>query len=140
MQDYIPVPVVDKPFLVIGVFHSLGSLFTNLGFTYGSASVVQIIKLIGPIETLVLTVIFEQSFKAVTARKFISMMVTITGTAILLSQKKKDSSVNIFSFTFALLSGASMSFRNVTVKYFQTKKAEKTATDVNAVHKFIEIT
>ena len=125
---------------MIGVFHSLGSLFTNLGFTYGSASVVQIIKLIEPIETLVLTVIFEQSFKAVTARKFISMMVTITGTAILLSQKKKDSSVNIFSFTFALLSGASMSFRNVTVKYFQTKKAEKTATDVNAVHKFIEIT
>ena len=140
LQDYIPVPVVDKSFLVIGIFHSLGSLFTNLGFTYGSASVVQIIKLIEPIETLVLTVIFEQSFKEVTARKFISMMVTITGTAVLLSQKKKDSSVNIFSITFALLSGVSISFRNVTVKYFQTKEAEKTATAVNAVHKFIEIT
>ena len=138
LQNYIPVG--DKPFLMIGIFHSLGSLFTNLGFTYGSASVVQIIKLIEPIETLVLTVIFEQSFKEVTARKYISMMVMITGTAILLSQKKKDSSVNIFSITFALLSGASMSFRNVTVKYFQTKEAEKTATAVNAVHKYIEIT
>jgi len=136
LQDYIPV--VDKPFLLIGIFHSLGSLFTNLGFAYGSASVVQIIKLLEPIETLILTVIFAQSFKAVTAKKSISMMVTITGTAILLSQKKKDSSVNIFSITFALLSGASMSFRNVTVKHFQTKKAEKTA--LNGVRKFIQIT
>ena len=81
--------MVDKPFLMIGIFHSLESLFTNLGFTYGSAIVVQIIKLIEPIETLLLTVIFAQSFEAVTARKYISMMVTITGTAILLSQKKK---------------------------------------------------
>lgn len=137
LQDYISA--LDKrPFLLIGMFHSLGSLFTNLGFAYGSAIVVQIIKLLEPIETLILTVIYAQSFSSVTAKKSISMVVTITGTAILLSQKKKDASVNVFSVAFALLSGLSLSFRNVTVKHFQKEKAEKTA--LNGIRKFLEIT
>jgi len=128
----------EKPFLLIGMFHSLGSLFTNLGFSYGSASVVQIIKLLEPIETLILTVFYARSFSSVTARKTISMIVTITGTSVILSQKKSQSSVNTFSIAFALLSGLSLSFRNVTVKHFQKQNAEKTA--FNGICKFIEIT
>jgi len=126
-----------KPFIYIGIFHSLGSFFTNLGFAFGSASLVQIIKLLEPIETLLLTVIFAQSFSAVTARKSISMMVTITGTSILLLPKRKDSRVNTFSIAFALLSGLSLSFRNVTVKHFQKEKGEHSA--LNGIRKFIEI-
>lgn len=108
-----------KRFLIIGFFHSAGSLFTNIGFAYGSASVVQIIKLLEPIETLFLTVLYERSFHVVTPRKTTSTLVTILGTAMLLSQKNKSAAVNIFSVPFALLSGLMLSCRNVTVKHTQ---------------------
>ena len=40
---------------LISSLHYFGCLFTNLGFAYGSASIVQVIKLLEPIETLILT-------------------------------------------------------------------------------------
>ncbi|KAL7516239.1 hypothetical protein ACHAWX_001271 [Stephanocyclus meneghinianus] len=43
--------------LFIGLLHYIGSLCTNMGFAYGSASLVQCVKLLEPIETLILMVV-----------------------------------------------------------------------------------
>ena len=43
--------------VIIGFLHYVGCLCTNIGFVYGSASLVQVIKLLEPIETLMLAML-----------------------------------------------------------------------------------
>ena len=50
-----PVPWKTQNKIILGVLHFLGCLCTNMSFALGSASVVQVIKLMEPIETLILT-------------------------------------------------------------------------------------
>ena len=41
----------DDSFIIVGSFHFLGCFFTNMGLFYGSATLVQVIKLLEPIQT-----------------------------------------------------------------------------------------
>lgn len=122
--------------IVVGVIHYIGSLCTNLGFGFGSASLVQCIKLLEPIETLVLMVIViairnhcvgkgqnqtnapttkQEIQKILTPRKVISTITVISGTFLLLAQKSIIT--NPTSIMFALCSGFCMSLRNVLKKH-----------------------
>lgn len=116
--------------LFIGILHYVGSMCTNMGFAYGSASLVQCVKLLEPIETLILMVlaiivrdnIFSKSWDTtkleiqqfVSVRKVSSTFVIIGGTTLLLKQKSMDP--NPKSIIFALVSGFCMASRNVLKK------------------------
>jgi F0F1-type ATP synthase assembly protein I len=116
--------------LFIGVLHYVGSLCTNMGFAHGSASLVQCVKLLEPIETLILMVIAiiirdrvlsrsgdatkREISQILSVRKVASTFVIIGGTMMLLTQKSMDP--NPKSIVFALVSGFCMASRNVLKK------------------------
>ena len=116
--------------LFIGVLHYVGSMCTNMGFAYGSASLVQCVKLLEPIETLVLMVIAiivrdkvlsrsegntkRELQQILSVRKVASTLIIIGGTMMLLTQKSMDA--NPKSIVFALISGFCMASRNVLKK------------------------
>ena len=114
----------------IGLLHYIGSLCTNMGFAYGSASLVQCVKLLEPIETLllmVLAILLRDKFLSkswdttkleiqqfVSIRKVSSTFVIIGGTTLLLTQKSMEP--NPKSIIYALVSGFCMASRNVLKK------------------------
>lgn len=116
--------------LFIGVLHYIGSLCTNMGFAHGSASLVQCVKLLEPIETLILMVLAiivrdkvlarsgdntkREIGQILSVRKVTSTFVIIGGTMMLLTQKSMDP--NQKSIVFALISGFCMASRNVLKK------------------------
>lgn len=116
--------------LFIGALHYVGSMCTNMGFAYGSASLVQCVKLLEPIETLVLMVIAiivrdkvqarsggdtkRELRQILSVRKVASTSIIIGGTMMLLTQKSMDA--NPKSIVFALISGVCMASRNVLKK------------------------
>jgi Triose-phosphate Transporter family len=101
---------VQNPF--DSILHGLGSIFTNFGFMYGSAAVVQIIKLLEPFETLLLTkALIPKEGKLLTLGIASSMMLT-TGAAMGLIRSRKTSAP-LPAMVFAILSGLSLSTRNV---------------------------
>lgn len=101
-----------------------------MGFAYGSASLVQCVKLLEPIETLILMVLaillrdklLSKSWNTtkleiqqiVSVRKVSSTFVIIGGTTLLLTQKSMEP--NPKSIIFALVSGFCMASRNVLKK------------------------
>ena len=143
-----------KSTVAIGALHFAGCLCTNLGFAFGSASLVQIVKLLEPIETLIFTVVVTKSLSSVTARKTFSMFAIIIGTSMLLLQKNNNASSNSNAIVFALCSGICMAGRNTAVKKFDSKlpaKEEKKSYNqeqqvdwhmaaVDGIQKFIQIT
>ena len=70
---------------LIGLLHCIGCICTNVGFGYGSASLVQIIKLLEPVETLFLAALVQKSLKVFSFRKFASTVIVIAGTYMLLA-------------------------------------------------------
>lgn len=102
--------------VLIGSLHFAGCICTNLGFAFGSASLVQIIKLLEPVETLIFTVIVTKSLSSVTVRKSLSTCVIILGTSILLMQKNNNVFINSQAVAFALCSGMCMAMRNTVLK------------------------
>lgn len=142
--------------MAVGILHFVGCLCTNMGFAVGSASVVQVIKLLEPIETMMLTALANvvilkmNASHNMTVRKALSVLIIVTGTAMLLIQKstssgaaddaildevtnKKSSSsynynpVNYQSVFFALCSGFAMASRNVIKKMLLPKAAASIA-------------
>ena len=110
----------------VGILHFLGCFCTNMGFAFGSASVVQVVKLLEPIETLLLTAIFNvvvlRTWHGITCIKTLSVLTIICGTTMLLLQKNIGQNVNYQSVMFSLLSGIFMASRNVTKKTFNKEK------------------
>ena len=106
--------------LIVGNLHFLGCLFTNLGFAYGSASLVQVIKLLEPIETLFLTALINVFFirrdHGITFTKALSVVIIVFGTSLLLMRKGMQQHINYLSVAFALCSGFAMASRNVVQK------------------------
>ena len=137
----------------LGLLHGLGCICTNVGFGFGSASLVQIVKLLEPIETLILCVVIQymtysgiNSFtdtisQIVPFRKAIATLIIISGTFMLLSQKSLE--LNTYSLLFALGSGMCMSLRNVIKKKIE-KRGDKNHTVVptipNGIQDFLSIT
>lgn len=90
--------------------HALGSIATNLGFLYGKASLVQVIKLIEPFETLLLSQIFFREGKCTIG--IVSSMMVVVGAAMSLMQLQ-STPPHPLSTLFAILSGLTLSCRNV---------------------------
>jgi len=115
-------------FVFIGLLHFVGSFFTNMGFAYGSASLVQVVKLLEPIETLILTASVNSCILGrphrIEVKKTISVLVIVTGTSMLLAQKAMKP--NPLSVTFAIFSGFSMASRNVISKISKAKSKSDT--------------
>jgi len=127
----------------IGFLHYFGCLFTNLSFAYGSATVVQVVKLLEPVETLFLTFILntfsfnifkENANQQITSLKICSVIVIIAGTSLLLlSTGIEHNAVNFYSITFALCSGFAMSSRNVAQQTTKERLVNKDCTMENNI-------
>lgn len=111
---------------LVGTLHFLGSFFTNMGFMYGSATLVQVVKLLEPVETLIFMALvnvccFRKSH-GITAQKSIGTLVVVGGALLLLLQKGIKTRENPVAVGFAILSGLTLATRNVTQK--SAKKPE----------------
>mmetsp|Transcript_32871 Transcript_32871/g.37402 ORF Transcript_32871/g.37402 Transcript_32871/m.37402 type:complete len:947 (-) Transcript_32871:161-3001(-) len=100
--------------ILIGLLHCIGCIFTNIGFGYGSASLVQIIKLLEPVETLFLSALVQKSLQVFSFRKFASTVIVIAGTYMLLAGASIEAKPR--SIIFAIGSGFCMALRNVLSK------------------------
>ena len=134
--------------IIVGSLHCIGCLFTNAGFGFGSASLVQVVKLLEPIETLLITALVHVFFvssrargkdstsristtrqllaEALPARKVVATLIIVSGTSMLLLQNSMKSTINFSSVMFALGSGACFATRNVVKK---TSKSYNNNTD-----------
>lgn len=107
--------------------HTLGSGFTNLGFAYGSASLVQLVKLMEPIQTLVLTVLIARFLPTsnnntkVTVGIACAVVLVVSGAASILSARPDPP--HPWAVAFALLSGFMLASRNVLKKWLQFNKS-----------------
>jgi len=105
----------------LAVFHGTGSICTNLGFMYGSASLVQIIKLLEPFETLLFTkLLLPDESKFFTLGVTSSMTLTVGAAVSLIKSQKKQPHPH--AILFALLSGLTLSTRNVLQRKHHSKK------------------
>lgn len=96
--------------LPLSGLHALGSIATNLGFMYGKASLVQVIKLLEPFETLMLSQVFFKEGKC--SIGIVSSMMVVVGAAMSLL-KLQSTPPHPLSILFAILSGLTLSCRNV---------------------------
>ena len=131
--------------LIIGLLHFFGTLSTNLGYSYGSASFVQVLKLLEPVETLILTLFANfwcfkiksddsihqgPQTQQIAPLKAVSVIVIVAGTSMLLLSDEMEDKVNYQTVVTSILSGLSMSSRNVaqkTMKLQQQQDANKNA-------------
>jgi hypothetical protein len=99
----------------LALLHGVGSICTDLGFMYGSASLVQTLKLLEPFETLVLTKLLlpggEEGNK-LTLGVMSSCLLTV-GSAISLLNSSSSTEPHPHAIMFAIASGLSLSSRNV---------------------------
>jgi drug/metabolite transporter (DMT)-like permease len=127
----------------LSMLHALGSLATNLGFMYGKASVIQVLKLLEPFETLLLSQLFfrEGTF---TVGIVSSMLVVVGGAMSLLRLQSKPPAAQ--AVVAALASGLLLSCRNVLQRKHQTHnlQQQQTSNDVlpikNTPHSQPELT
>lgn len=109
--------------LLLSSLHGIGSLATNLGFIYGSASLVQILKLVEPFETLILTKLCSAEESKMLSIAIVASMTTVTMSAIALVQQRKAKPHPAAIF-FALCSGFALSSRNVAQRRWYAKQAK----------------
>lgn len=115
-----PLQIFGVRDLISGAFHFFGCLFTNFGFALGGASLVQVVKLLEPIETLVLVAIVNSVvyskpvFGTITCRTIAAVLLIVGGTSLLLTSGNIASTgTNLQPVICALISGLCMSSRNV---------------------------
>jgi hypothetical protein len=119
--------IMSTQWTPLSFLHACGSLATNLGFMYGKASVVQVLKLLEPFETLLLSqFLFHQEGKC-SFNTMASMTMVIGGAMSLLKSMKKLSKATapIEAIVSALASGLLLSCRNVLQRKQQSQ--QKTA-------------
>lgn len=96
---------------ILDGLHGIGSTFTNLGFSYGSASLIQILKLLEPFETLVLSRLLMPDEGKITVG-VVSSMVFVVGSAVSLI-RIQPTKPHPHAVVFAVLSGLTLSWRNI---------------------------
>lgn len=137
-----------KTLCIVGSIHFIGCFFTNMGFSYGTASLVQVVKLLEPVETLVFmafaNVFIFQKAHGVTTQKLSGTILVVSGALLLLLQKGINAGMNPASVGFAFLSGFSMATRNVVQKSGASSTPMKTQTQwletlSNGLRTFVEI-
>ena len=102
---------LNRDEIVAGSLHGVGSVCTNLGFMFGSASLVQILKLLEPFETLALSELLIPEEGRIT-QGVVSSMIVLVGAAVSLIRIRPDPP-HPYSVLFAILSGCTLSCRNV---------------------------
>ena len=109
-----------RPSVIEGSLHFAGTLCTNCGFALGGASLVQVVKLLEPIETLILTAALSAISSgrvSVSFPEIVSVLTVIGGASLLLVGRTGNGTAFPWaSFAFALASGVCMTARNVWVK------------------------
>jgi hypothetical protein len=120
---------ISKSQIAVGCFHSFGSLLTNLGFAFGGASLVQVVKLLEPIETILLVatvnmIMYKMPFH-ISLETLGAILMVVLGTSLLMASDGLSSAVNINSVACAFVSGVCMSSRNVVESKLNSKKAVK---------------
>lgn len=94
----------------MSVLHGIGSLATNTGFMYGKASVIQVLKLLEPFETLLLS---QLLFRETTlSAGVVSSMTLVVGAAVSLLNLQ-PTAPSPQAIAAAMVSGATLSCRNV---------------------------
>ena len=111
---------LSKHSILVGSLHFVGCLCTNMSFSYGSAVLVQVIKLLEPIETLffvaLVNVFYLHRPHGITATRAMAVLLVVFGASLLLLQKGISASANPLSVAFAFISGIIMATRNVMQK------------------------
>jgi hypothetical protein len=96
------------------LLHCCGNLFNNIGIMYGSASLVQVIKLIEPFETLILSKLIlkdNDEGKPLTKGVVAAMALTVGGAISLI--QSRPGAPPVLSCAFAFVSGVMICMRNV---------------------------
>lgn len=127
---------IKKPdvfFFVLIALHGLGSLFTNLGFFYGKATIVQVIKLLEPFETLLISQALSSDELNISWGIIASMSVVVFNSIFLLKSETKVP--HPYSITFALLSGVTLSLRNVLQRKDLKSKDTDASSNVSSTSK-----
>ena len=97
--------------IILGSLHGIGSLCTNLGFSYGSASLIQILKLLEPFETIILSQLLMPDEGKITIG-VVSSMIFVVGAAVSLI-RIRPTKPHPHAVVFAIFSGITLSSRNV---------------------------
>jgi len=117
------MPVVMRRELLVASFlHALGSLCTNLGFVFASASLVQVIKLLEPLETLLVSSLILQTPSAPITVPILASTATIMG-GVGLTLSGWDKPIAAPAVVFATLSGMALAARNATKKHVQEQRS-----------------
>lgn len=98
--------------LALSALHCMGSVSTNNGFMFGSAAMIQIIKLFEPFETLFLTRLILADERKSLSYGVVASMTLTTGAAISLI-KSRPTKPDPKAIIFAIVSGLALSSRNV---------------------------
>ena len=120
--------------LALGALHCGGSLFTNSGFMFASASFVQIVKLIEPFEML----LFDVSVKRMLGRPTginVGVLLSVSmvvASAILLALQGSIDAKRVIAVVFAFLSGLCITCRIVLQKTYRLANDTK-MTDIGYV-------
>ena len=127
-----------------GMFHSFGCFLTNCGFAFGSASLVQVVKLLEPIETLILValvdaVVHSRQFH-IPCKKLAAVLMIVSGTSLLMTSGGISSDTNWRAVLCALISGVCMSSRNVLEKNINSKKGSGNSVFWSGLASFTRIT
>jgi drug/metabolite transporter (DMT)-like permease len=108
--------------------HAIGSLATNVGFMYGKASVIQVIKLLEPFETLLLSqLLFQEGNCSIGV---VSSMAVVVGSAmsLLKLQSKPPLPQAVIA---AVASGLTLSCRNILQRKHHHQHSTVTASTSN---------
>lgn len=132
-----PLQDFNKKWFTLGLLHFFGTLFTNLGVSYGSACVVQVVKLLEPVQTLLLLFLVDKfgssvhHIMTITTKQIIGVLFILLGTSLLLWNGTSEKGGNTHAILFAILSGFSLSSRNVLQKVWKHRNVTPTKLHTN---------
>jgi hypothetical protein len=112
LRQCFSIRVLDSSTLMLAALHGTASIFVNLGYSHDSVPLVQIIKLLEPFETLIWTNLLLSEERQRLTLGVVSSMALVFGATfslVRISHLVPQS----HAMVFALLSGLTMSSRNV---------------------------
>jgi len=129
---------MTKQDVILGSLHGIGSLCTNLGFSYGSASLIQILKLLEPFETIILSQLLMPDEGKITIG-VVSSMIFVVGAAVSLI-RIRPTKPHPHAVLFAIFSGITLSSRNVLQRkqHVQADAQHDTTKQTSKVERSIE--
>jgi hypothetical protein len=117
--------------VALPALHAVATVFSNLGFMHDSASLVKIIKLLEPLETLVLTNLFlggSPERRKLTIGVFSSVLLTVSAAFFTIKTSQLETQYD--GVAVALVAGIAMSSRNVLKRHQLQELAVPTKVDV----------